>query len=350
MGLLLKMSLAGIVSLAVTGGIILISLVIFFIIFPVSHWWKAMISGAPIDVSKLIAMKMRKVDLRLVVVAYITAKRAGLELDITDLETHVLAGGNIDNVVRAMISANKANIPLSLNLAMALDLAGKNVQEVVKNCISPRIIESPQITAVAKDGYKITARASITILANIKRVIGGADEHTISLRVAEALSSTIGSATTHSAVIENPDVISDVIMKKGLDSETAYEIMSIDIFDIALGENIYTKELAEQVELEKKDSHNKLEKRRLEAVALEQENKAKVQELRAKQVEAETEVPKALAKALDEGKISPVDYYDIQNLQADTNLRNALSGKAEGKSDQSKFGMPSKPKRNPFNF
>lgn len=350
MELLLKMSLAGIISLAVMGGIVIAALVIFFIIFPVSHWWKAIISGAPIEASKLIAMKMRKVDLRLVVVAYITAKRAGLELDITDLETHVLAGGNIDNVVKAMISASKANVPLNLDLAMGLDLAGRNVQEVVKNCVSPKIIESPTITAFAKDGYKITAKASITILANIKRVLGGADENTISLRVAEALSSTIGSATSHSAVIENPDVISDVIMKKGLDIETAYEILSIDIFDISLGENIYTKEIAEQVELEKKETHNKLEKRRLEAVALEQENKAKVQELKAKQVEAETEVPKALAKALDEGKISPVDYYDIQNLQADTNLRNALSGKAESKPDESKKALQTKPKRNPFNF
>ena len=348
MELMLKMSLASIISLAIAGGILLTALVAFFVFFPISHWWKAKISGAPISVAKLIAMKMRKVDLRLVVVAYITAKRAGLDLDITELETHVLAGGNIDNVVKAMISASKANIPLNLNLAMALDLAGKNVQEVVKNCISPKIVESPKITAFAKDGYQITAKANITIIANIKRVIGGADEHTICLRVAEALSSTIGSATSHSAVIENPDVISDVIMKKGLDSETAYEIMSIDIFDITLGENIYTKEIAEQVELEKKETHNKLEKRRLEAVALEQENKAKIQEMKVKQVEAETEVPKALAKALDEGKISPVDYYDIQNLQADTNLRNALSGKATPKDDQSK--LPTKPKRNPFNF
>ena len=349
MELLLKLSLAGIVSLAVTGGIILIMLVIFFIIFPFSYWWKAVVSKAPISASKLIAMKMRKVDLRLVVVAYITAKRAGLDLDITELETHVLAGGNIDNVVKAMISADKANVPLTLNLAMALDLAGRNVQEVIKNCITPKIVDTPMVTAVAKDGYQIKAKASVTLLANIKRVLGGADENTISLRVAEALSSTIGSATSHSAVIENPDVISDVIMKKGLDIETAYEIKSLDIFDITLGENIYTKELTEQVELEKKETQNKLEKRRLEAVALEQENKAKVQELKAKQVEAETEVPKALAKALDEGKISPVEYYDIQNLQADTNLRNVLSGKAETKNNSAKQTL-SKPKRNPFNF
>ena len=348
MNLLLKLSVAGIVSLAVTGGIILVMLIVFFIIFPISEWWKAMISGAPISVSKLIAMKMRKVNLNNVVVAYITAKRAGLELDISELETHVLAGGNIDSVVRAMISASKAKIALSLNQAMALDLAGRDVQAVIRNCIVPKIVETPKVTAVAKDGFQITAKANITVVGNIKRAIGGADENTISLRVAEALSSTIGSATTHDAVMENPDVVSDVIMKKGLDAETAFEIVSLDIFELTLGENLYSKQKAEQVEIDKKETQNRLEKRRLEAVALEQENKAKVQELKAKQVEVETEVPKALAKALNEGKISPVDYYDIQNLQADTNLRNALSGKAEVKAE-TKATTP-KPKRNPFNF
>ena len=346
--LLLKLSLAGIISLSLVGVIVISLLIVFFVVFPLSHWWKAIISGVPISMTKLLAMKMRKVDLNNVVVAYITAKKSGLELDITDLETHVLAGGNIDNVVRAMISANKANIGLSLKLAMALDLAGKNVPEVVKNCIVPKIVDTPQVTAIAKDGYQITVKASITLLTNIKRVIGGADENTISLRVSECLSSTIGSATTHDAVMENPDVISDVIMKKGLDYETAYQIVSIDIFEMNLGKNIFAEQKLQEADLEKKAMQTRLEARRLEAVALEQENKAKVEEMKAKMVECEAEVPKALAKALNEGKINPVDYYDIQNLQADTNLRNVLSGKTN--TEKQEKAVPSKPKRNPFNF
>jgi len=346
--LILKLSLGGIITLSVVGALIVSLLVVFFIVFPLSYWWRAIVSGAPISMSKLLAMKMRKVNLNSVVVAYITAKRSGLDLDITELEAHVLAGGNIDNVVRAMISASKANINLSLKLAMALDLAGKDVPEVVKNCIVPKIVDTPQVTAIAKDGYQITVKASITLLTNIKRVIGGADENTIVLRVSESLSSTIGSATTHDAVMENPDVISDVIMKKGLDVETAYQIVSIDIYEMDLGKNIFAEQKLQEADLEKKAMQTRLEARRLEAVALEQENKAKVQEMKAKVAESEAEVPKALAKALNEGKINPVDYYDIQNLQADTNLRNVLSGKKTGEKEEKT--LPVKPKRNPFNF
>lgn len=344
--LLLRLSVSQMVWISVAGAVIVALLVGFFIVFPLSQWWKAIISGVPISISKLLAMKMRKVNLNNVVVAYITAKRSGLELDITDLEAHVLAGGNIDNVVRAMISADKANLGLSLRLAMALDLAGKDVPSVVKECLVPKIVDTPAVTAMAKDGYQITAKASITMVTNLKRVLGGADANTIILRVAESLSSTIGSATTHDAVMENPDVISDVIMKKGLDFETAYQIMSIDIFDISLGKNIFAEQRLQEAELEKKAMQTRLEARRLEAVALEQENKAKVQEMKAKVLESEAEVPKALAKALDEGKINPVDYYDIQNLQADTNLRNALSGNTP----EEKEDMVPKKKRNPLSF
>lgn len=348
MNLLLKMSLGGIVTLSVLGVVVVFLLVMFFIFFPISIWWRARISNAPISLSKLFAMKLRKVDLNTVVVAYITAIRSGLDLDISELETHVLAGGNIDNVVRAMISAKNASISLTLKTTMALDLAGRDVCAVIRDCISPKIVETPSVTAVAKDGFQITAKANVTVVGNIKRVLGGADENTIVLRVSEALSSTIGSATTHDVVMENPDVISDTIMKKCLDSETAFEIVSIDIFDMKLGKNIIAEQKLEEAELEKKSMQNRLEARRLEAVALEQENKAKVQEMKVKMVEVETEVPKALAKALEEGKINPVDYYDIQNLQADTNLRNVLSGKAEHKEEPKK--EPIKPRRNPFNF
>lgn len=348
MSLFLKMSLGGIITLSVVGVLMIGLLVMFFIFYPISYWWRARISDAPISLSKLFAMKMRHVDLNRVVVAYITATRGGLDLDVLELETHVLAGGNIDNVVKAMISAKNANINLTLKTAMALDLAGRDANNIVKDCILPRIVETPSVTATAKDGFQITVKANITVVGNIKRILGGADENTIILRVSEALSSTIGSATTHDVVMENPDVISDTIMKKCLDSETAYEIVSIDIFDMKLGKNILAEQRLEEAELEKKSMQNRLEARRLEAVALEQENKAKVQEMKIKMVEVETEVPKALAKALEEGKINPVDYYDIQNLQADTNLRNMLSGKVEAKQEQKK--EPIKPRRNPFNF
>ena len=348
MSLLLKLSLGGIISLCTVACLAVVAIVLFFVFFPFSYWWKAKVSGAKISASKLIAMKMRHVNLNLVVVAYITAKRSGLDLDIMELETHVLAGGNIDNVVRAMISAKNANIVLPLRTAMTLDLAGKDVTAIIGNCISPKIVETPSITAISKDGFQLTAKANITLIGNIKRVVGGADENTIIMRVSEALSSTIGSATTHDAVMENPDVISDVIMKKGLDHETAFQILSIDIFEIKLGKNILAEQKLEEAELEKRAMQTRLEARRLEAVALEQENKAKVQEMKAKMVETEMEVPKALAKALNDGKINPVDYYDIQNLQADTNLRNVLSGKAEEKTEEKK--EPIKPKRNPFNF
>lgn len=348
MNMILKLSTAGIVSLSVVIGIVLLAVVLFFVVFSVGYWWRLRISNAPIKMSKLMAMKLRKVNLSTVIVAYITARRSGLELDVSDLETHVLAGGNIDNVVRAMISAKNANINLTLNTAMALDLAGRDVTEVVKNCMLPKIVETPDITATAKDGFQITARANVTVVGNIKRVIGGADENTIVLRVSEALSSTIGSATTHDAVMENPDVISDRIMKLGLDYETAFQIVSIDIFEMKLGKNLLAEQQLEQAEIEKKAMQTKMEARRLEAVALEQENKAKLQEMKVKKVEVETEVPKALAKALNEGKISPVDYYDIQNLEADTNLRKVLSEKAETKPEPKKDAL--KPRRNPFNF
>lgn len=348
MDLLLKISFGGMISLLVIGVLFVLGIVVFFVYFPFSHWWKALISGAKISATKLIAMKSRKVNLSNVVVAYITAKRSGLELDVSELETHVLAGGNIDNVVRAMISAKNAGINLTLKMAMTLDLAGKDVHGVIQNCIVPKIVETPVVTAIAKDGFQISAKANITVLGNIKRIIGGADENTIILKVSEALSSTIGSATTHEVVLENPDVISDTIIKKGLDNETAYQILSLDIFEMNLGKNILSEQQLEQAELEKKAMQTRLEARRLEAVALEQENKAKVQEMKAKMVETEMEVPKALAKALNEGKINPVDYYDIQNLQADTNLRNVLSGKVENKSELKPDHI--KPKRNPFNF
>lgn len=354
--LLLQMSVVGIVSIIFIELLLIGGIVAFFLIYPIKVWWRALISDAYIPLNKLLAMKMRKVNLNNVVVAYITSKKAGIELLIEDLETHVLAGGDIDKVIKAMISAKSAGIKLPLQVAKAIDLAGKDVHEIVQSCIVPKVVETPVITSISKDGIELKAKASVTIKANLGRILGGADEGTIITRVSECLASTIGSSVNHTAVIENPDVISDVILSKGLDYETAYEILSIDIFDITIGKNIAVQLKLEQSEIDKKASQAKIEERRLEAVAAEQENKIKIQEARIRAIEAEAEVPKALADALKEGKITPMDYYDIKNLEADTNLRNMLSGKTKKSGDddggdpfKKPFPRPSK-KRNPFNF
>ncbi len=350
------MSVGGIIALCVIGVVLIGAIVAFFLVFPIRVWWRAIVSGAPIEISKLLAMKMRKVDLNSVVVAYITSKKAGINLKIDDLETHVLAGGDIDRVVKAMISAKSANIKLPLQVAKAIDLAGKDVQSIVQSCIVPKIVETPQVTSISKDGVELKAKASITIKANMGRVLGGADEGTIVTRVAECLSSTIGSSINHSAVIENPDVISDVIMGKGLDYGTAYEIVSVDIFELGIGKNIAVQLELEQGEIQRRENQARLEERRLEAVAKEQETKSKIHEAKIRAIEAEAEVPKALAKALQEGKITPMDYYDIKNLEADTNLRNMLSGNksSEGATTQPmrRPGLPggTVKKRNPFDF
>ena len=261
-----------------------------------------------------------------------------------------MAGGNISNVVRALVAAKSAGLKLNTQMALALDLAGRNIYEIVQNCIVPKVIETEEVTALAKDNVEVKGKVHITILANINRVIGGADENTILARVSEAFSSTIGSAVSHGAVIENPDVISDVIMSKGLDTGTAYEIISVDIYKLTVGKNYDIVKKMEEVDLEKKKSQTKLEERRLIAVALEQENKAKIEEAKIKAIEADAEVPKALVKALNEGRISPVEYYDIQNLQADTKLRNSLTQIEDKKATESPTDIKPKPRKNPFNF
>ena len=262
----------------------------------------------------------------MIVDAYITGKKAGLDINITELETHYMAKGDVLKVVNALISAHSANIDLSTKTAMAIDLAGRDVLNAVKVSVNPKVIETPIIAAIAKDGIELRCKARVTVRANISRLIGGSGEETIIARVGEGIVTTVGSATTHKDVLENPDRISKTVLAKGLDSGTAYEILSIDIADVDVGRNIGAQLQMDQAEADKRIAQAKAEERRAMAVASEQEMKAKTQEMRAIVIEAEAEVPKAMAEALRSGKLGVMDYYNMQNLQADTNMRNSISG------------------------
>jgi uncharacterized protein YqfA (UPF0365 family) len=256
----------------------------------------------------------------------IKAEKAGIPISINKLEAHYLAGGNVDRVVNALIAAQRANIPLAFERAAAIDLAGRNVLEAVQMSVNPKVIETPVVAAIAKDGIELKAKARVTVRANIDRLVGGAGEQTIIARVGEGVVTTVGSALDHKAVLENPDLISKTVLEKGLDAGTAFEILSIDIADIDVGRNIGAQLQTDQAEADKRIAQAKAEERRAMAVAREQEMKAAVQEMRAKVVEAEAEVPKALAAALREGKLGVMDYYNMQNIIADTVMRESLSG------------------------
>jgi len=299
----------------------------FFYFVPVGLWFQALMSGVRVSLIQLISMRFRKVPPSLIVRALITARKAGLDISLTQLETHYLAGGHVEDVVNALISAQKARIPLDFNSATAIDLAGRNVLEAVQVSVNPKVIESPPVSAVAKDGIQLIVKARITVRANIQRLVGGAGEETIIARVGEGVVSAIGSAADHKEVLENPDSISKLVLKKGLDSGTAYEILSIDIADIDVGKNIGAELRIAQAEADMRIARAQAEQRRAMAVALEQEMKARAQEARAKVIEAEAQVPLAIAQAFREGKLGVFDYYRLRNLQADTQMRESLSGR-----------------------
>jgi uncharacterized protein YqfA (UPF0365 family) len=263
----------------------------------------------------------------------IKARKAGLDVDITQLETHYLAGGNVDRVVDALIAAQRANIDLVFERAAAIDLAGRDVLQAVQMSVNPKVIETPVVSAVAKDGIEVKVIARVTVRANIDRLVGGAGEETIIARVGEGIVTTNGSAASHKEVLENPDLISETVLKKGLDAGTAFEILSIDIADVDIGKNIGAKLQTDQAEADKRIAQAKAEERRAMAVALEQEMRARVEEMRAKVVEAEAQVPLALADALRSGKIGVMDYYTLQNMEADTRMRRAL-GQTDEEEDQ----------------
>ncbi len=313
-----------------------ISLWFFFVYIPLGLFITAYFSGVKLKIFKdLVGMRLRKVSPRLIVIPQISATKAGMSLDTSLLEAHYLAGGNVVNVVNALISASKANLPLSFEKAAAIDLAGRNVLEAVQMSVLPKVIETPMVAAVAKDGVQLKAIARITVRANIERLVGGANEQTILARVGEGIVSTIGSSTSHKDVLENPDNISKVVLAKGLDSGTAFEILSIDIADVDVGTNIGAILQTDQAEADLKVARAKAEERRAAAVALEQEMTAEVAKMKAKVVEAEAEVPLAMAEAFRNGNLGVMDYYNMKNIQSDTDMRNSIS-----KSDSDKKEKP----------
>jgi uncharacterized protein YqfA (UPF0365 family) len=303
-------------------GIILLGILLTFV--PVMLWISALAAGVRISIFTLIGMRLRRVIPSRVVNPLIKAHKAGINVTINQLESHYLAGGNVDRVVNALIAAHRANIELSFERCAAIDLAGRDVLEAVQMSVNPKVIETPFIAGVAMDGIEVKAKARITVRANIERLVGGAGEETVVARVGEGIVSTIGSSTNHKKVLENPDMISQTVLSKGLDAGTAFEILSIDIADVDIGKNIGAELQTEQAEADKKIAQAKAEERRAMAVAQEQEMKAKVQEMRAKVVEAEAEVPMAMSDALRSGNMGVMDYMNLQNITADTEMRGSI--------------------------
>lgn len=317
---------------------VVVGIFIFFHFVPINLWITARFSGVQISLFELVFMRIRKVPPRIIVESLITANKAGLsEITATELETHYLAGGHVPSVIKALISADKANIRLTFKQATAIDLAGRDVFEAVQISVNPKVINTPSVAAVAADGIQLIAKARVTVRANIQQLVGGAGEDTILARVGEGIVTSIGSAKSHKEVLENPDKISKLVLQRGLDAGTAFEILSIDIADVDVGANIGAKLQIDQANADLKVAEAKAEERRAMAVAEEQEMRAKSQEARAKVIEAEAEIPKAMAEAFRGGNLGIMDYYRMQNIQADTDMRESISGGDGGSSSSSKL-------------
>ena len=317
------MSGIGIYVIIIAGAVILLWILLYFI--PIGLWFQALVSGVRISLLQLIFMRWRKVPPSTIVIAMIEADKAGIKLVRDELEAHYLAGGHVAQVVHALVSANKANIDLSFKMATAIDLAGRDVFQAVQMSVNPKVIDTPPVTAVARDGIQLIAKARVTVRANIKQLVGGAGEETVLARVGEGIVSSIGSAHSHKEVLENPDRISKTVLGKGLDAGTAFEILSIDIADIDIGKNIGAVLQMDQANADKNIAQAKAEERRAMAVALEQEMKAKAQEARAKVIEAEVEIPLAMAHAFKIGNLGIMDYYRMKNIEADTSMRDSIA-------------------------
>jgi uncharacterized protein YqfA (UPF0365 family) len=326
------------ITLLIFVGLIILFLAVILSFVPIGLWISALAARVPVGIFALIGMRLRRVAPVKIVNPLIKATKAGLDLNVNKLEGHFLAGGNVDRVVNALIAAQRAEIPLQFERAAAIDLAGRDVLQAVQMSVNPKVIETPVVAAVAKDGIEVKARAKVTVRANIDRLVGGAGEETIIARVGEGIVTTIGSSDNHKLVLENPDKISSTVLNKGLDSGTAYEILSIDVADVDVGKNIGAQLQTDQAEADKRIAQAKAEERRAMAVAKEQEMIAAVQEMRAKVVEAEAEVPRAMAQALREGNLGVMDYYQLKNVMADTDMRRNISklGQNEQQDDLNK--------------
>lgn len=321
------------VTALLIGVVIVIALSVFFSFFPVMLWISAIASGVKIGIISLVAMRLRRVTPSRIVNPMIKATKAGLGLNINQLESHYLAGGNVDRVVNALIAAQRANIHLEFERAAAIDLAGRDVLQAVQMSVNPRVIETPIVAAMAKDGIEVKVRARVTVRANIERLVGGAGEETIIARVGEGIVTTVGSSASHKDVLENPDLISRTVLGKGLDAGTAFEILSIDIADVDVGKNIGAHLQTEQAEADKRIAQAKAEERRAMAVAQEQEMKARVVEMRARVVESESQVPLAMAEALRGGKLGVMDYMNLKNIEADTQMRGTIGKVSDNNSN-----------------
>ncbi len=325
--------------MAVLVAVVLIIVVYFFArFFPIGLWISALASGVKIKISILIGMRFRRIAPGDIVRPLIKATKAGLDININEMEAHLLAGGRLNMVIDALIAAQAANIDLSFESCRAIDLAGRDVLDAVKTSVNPKVIETPTVAAVAKDGIELRAKARVTVRTNLEQLVGGAGEETILARVGEGIVTTIGSSDTHKEVLENPDRISMTVLNKGLSEGTAYKILSIDIADVDVGRNVGAQLQMDQAEADRRIAQAKAEERRAMAVAKEQENIAYVQEMRARVVEAEAEVPRAMAEALRSGKMGVMDYYRLQNVEADTKMRDAIAGTGAPAAGESEIG------------
>ena len=314
----------------VIGIIVLLVIMLYFV--PIGLWFSALVSGVKISLLQLFLMRFRKVPPGIIVRALIEGTKAGVHLNRDALEAHYLAGGHVARVVHAIVSASKANIDLSFNMATAIDLAGRDVFEAVQMSVNPKVINTPPVTAVSKDGIQLIAKARVTVRANIRQLVGGAGEETVLARVGEGIVSSIGSSHSHKSVLENPDFISRVVLEKGLDAGTAFEILSIDIADIDIGKNIGAARQLDQAEADKNIAQAKAEERRSMAIALEQEMKAKAQDMKARVIEAETKIPLAIAEAFKNGNLGIMDYMKYKNIMADTAMRDSIAGEEQKES------------------
>ena len=309
--------------------LIIIAVILLFTFVPVGLWISALAAGVKVGIFDLIGMRLRRVSPSKIVNPQIKAEKAGLNVSVSKLEAHYLAGGNVDRVIDALIAAERANIPLVLERACAIDLAGRNVLEAVQMSVNPKVIETPVVAAMAKNGIEVKVKARVTVRANIERLVGGAGEETIIARVGEGIVTTVGSSEAHKDVLENPDLISRTVLNKGLDAGSAFEILSIDIADVDVGRNIGAQLQTDQAEADKRIAQAKAEERRAMAVAKEQEMRAAVEEMRAKVVESEAEVPLAMAEAFRKGNLGVMDYYKMQNVVSDTKMRDGIAGASQ---------------------